>query len=63
MTETLNDCRRDFEAWVLRGSMPQENLLERLPDESYRWQIINCGWLAWQACWSLCDERVKGVMA
>ncbi len=42
--------REAFEAWVLRGSTPQENLLERLPNGDYRWQIVNCGWLAWQAC-------------
>lgn len=58
-TESLIECRRDFEIWAKSESW---NLEPHATGVGYKNNGVWAGWNAWRACWELQDARVKGVM-
>lgn len=63
INSSLNECHRDFEAFLLEKSLNPEKDKDVWGNEIYKYPLIDAMWYAWRGCWELCDARVKGTMA
>ena len=65
--QSLNDCRRDFEAWAeshfVRIPHYDHPCTHKNDSQQYHYGAVQQSWVGWKAAWELQDARVKGCLA
>lgn len=66
MNDSLNECRRDFEGWAeghfVRLPHYEFFVLHKVDGERYHYPNVQQSWVAWKACWELCNARVEACL-